>query len=347
MLIFLMIIPITLTMWIIFLFFTLFQNVSAKNTGDEHFFIVLDSQIQDIHGRSSPELEQGQAIARLEKQFPHTNFVVVQGSTNVEIKEKLKSYSQPNVQIDGLYIMSHGGNENLLVSRKDMKRFANRPDELISKKFMMVIANESSSFYVEPNDEESFNKVFSPIVGRLSPNAKIIFTGCSLLKNGTKQEKEILMRKIAKNFGLKSGSIYMNETEGNLLTRAAFEQPFYEQNGTGQKLTSLLIQALTPISLPILYLQEHLMYNRGYTLKINERESVLYEDNFFNAEKNPVSVGELKRNPYIFLHDIGETEKANILDKSVDQRRRDIVKVSEPVKVPPTKATPSARSVER
>jgi len=279
-----------------------FAVPTGAGATEKPWLIVIDVHETDKRP-GNLDLNDGQAVAKLEKLFPGHPVALIRGNSNAEVRGRLKGFGSGNTKIGALYVMSHGSNQNLTLSRKDQKNYSPRNAALVNKKFVPVIVNEREDFYVELNDPASFNKVFEPIVGRFSDGAKILFTGCNTIEHGSPEEKLQVMKKVAKNFGLTNGTIYMNETQGALLTRSAFQQPFYEQNTLGEKTLTLLMQAFPWATVPALAVLEN-RSNRGYTLTVKGPEARLDKDTFFNAEKGKAPTGVRKGGPAASISDI-------------------------------------------
>lgn len=279
-------------LFVLMIFISIAQAVLAATTS--RYFIILNTHPKDLRGHANLDLDEGQIIAELEKQYPKTNFVTIRSGDNNEIREKLKSYSDSSVTLDGLYIMSHGS------SKKHLEKASKKSSTLVTadermeenKFFYSQISSEDGRFKVNLASSSSVNKVFMPIIGKFTSGAKIIINGCQTIESGSERQKLIRMKQIADNFKLSDGSLYMNKTYGINAVSGILGQPFYEQSGAIDKLTTMATQAIWPITLPVYWIIDKFVANQGYLLRVRDSEASLSKDHQFNAARNKRSLGE-------------------------------------------------------
>lgn len=265
--------------------FTIFQFQSAW--ASERVFIFINATEQDQKAHGDPTIDEQQIGAILSQQFPQSKMVVIRANSNDEINEKLKSTIRPDTSVDGLYIMSHGRSEKANGPNPLMK-FPNN----IAFQFNSEIFNENENFSVNLRDEESVRSVFSPLIGKFSFNAKIILSGCKTIGVGDENEKLLLMNKVADNFGLRSGSLYMNSEYGSEMMRLLSKQLTQDMPNTNMKILHVVMNTFSPIMYPVFYVSDYFVLNQGYLLRKYKNKSELYMDDFFNARSQFLSLGE-------------------------------------------------------
>jgi hypothetical protein len=264
---------------------TIFQLQPALASDRVFIFINATEQDQKAHG--NPTIDEQQIGDILSKQFPQSKMVVIRANSNDEVKEKLNSKIGPGTAVDGLYIMSHGRSEKAYSPNPVMK-FPNN----ITFQFNSEIYNENENFSVNLRDESSVRSVFGPLVGKFSDHAKIIMSGCKTVGVGNETEKLLLMNKIADNFGLESGSIYMNSEFGSEIMRILSKQLTLDMPNNNMLVLHALMNVFSPIVYPVFYVGDYFVFNQGYLMRKKKDKSELFRDDFFNARSQYESLGE-------------------------------------------------------
>lgn len=217
--------------------------------------LIIQTGLTDKGGHGNFDFDTGFAINALTNKHPLANFAYIKVNNNDELKEALKGYQ--NETLECLYIESHG-----------------IPD---------VITNEKTSFIGDVTSPYVVEDLFRPIIGKFSKNASIIFTACNLIDEGSKDDKFKRMKKVANNFGLKSGSIYMNSTKGYLITDKVIRQPFWTQETDRDKFGAFCFQLASPVVYPLYIARERLLTNKGYTLEVDNETYKFHRDDFFHV----------------------------------------------------------------
>ena len=210
--------------------------------------------------------------ARLAKQFPDSKIVFLRAATNGEVRDQLGQLVGQATTLKGLVIQSHG-----------------RPG--------YQIGTRDFKFYLDLRNEEEVHRVFSAVIGKFQPHAKIIFSGCDLAAGaGTYANTSALIR-ISKNFGLSSGTIYANQTIGEMGEDIFDNQPARDQPTISQALKTAIHPYLKAILALDLHGSSAPPSNEGYLLSVNTnsdgtRSYVLNKDDFLNSEMNSLPSGE-------------------------------------------------------
>jgi hypothetical protein len=242
--------------------------------------IVLDTKANDATGHGDLDLDDAYAIMGMEKQFPHSRVLLIRETENKKIREKLAELVRdPSVKVDALQVLSHGASFG-------------GPGQ---RHFTPYIGNENGTFSVDLDNERSVQQVFGPLQGRFSDGAKLVFEGCHTVALGTEAEKKLVMKKVAKNFQMNSGRIYMNRTAGVKAIRTYFMQEIYSGGGTRTVTSRIAAQIFSPITFIPFLISERLLDNQGYTLELKNGRAELYRDNYFNAATTQLSVQEQRK----------------------------------------------------
>ena len=257
-------------------------------------FITGEKDLDDSNGLpTTPELINFR-IQDLKAQFG-TDVVILRGTKNDDFKEGGESWQKhPLLKsgryiVDGICIESHG--RSFYVPPDNVTRRPQDSQERLAWA-RLQIANRTGAasppFSIGLTSNKKLQETFGWALKRLSPNAKIIFAACDLLKVGnTPEEKLEIAIRVAQALQIKSGALYLNEGAVNevLRTRA-------QENKQG-----VLSKARTWIGTPFWTVAEATTYNRGFLLKItpNNQETIyrLYRDNFLNARSNRMPAGEV------------------------------------------------------
>lgn len=218
--------------------------------------LLIDTRVGDIT-IGNTDYSENTIIKTLSKQFPESSFFTIRANTSDEISKNLNAYSQD--QIDCLYVMAHGNQD--------------------------LIGSNIHDFQVKLLDNKAIKETFGPVIGHFSKNARIIFDGCEILTGGTLEDKKSRMEKVAKNFDLTNGSLYLNETDGNSSTEL-IRQPFWEQSDPLMKTCVGMWQGLAPLAYPIIYIKDYFSLNRGHLAEIKDGKLVeMQEDRMKRATK--------------------------------------------------------------
>jgi hypothetical protein len=265
------------------------QPSPSKRT---HYFLIVNTHSRDITAHGAPELDEGYAIRRLRRQFPSANFASVRATSNKDLRRELEAYRKNDILLDGMLVLSHGS------SGGSGWPGSNATGQIPKEPYYFSrIQSQTDEVDVDLVNEGSVHSVFGPILSNWAPGAKILFTGCAPIAIGSESEKKIIMRRIAQNFQLTDGAIYMNETDSHLPFRQTFGQPFYTQPSLLAKTVNLVLQGASPAMVPVGILLQGVS-NRGYTYKIKPGVGdQIFVDHYLNAEANAEATGERRSSP--------------------------------------------------
>lgn len=189
--------------------------------------------------------------------------IPVRANSNSELTKALELWmgSELNAQNEvlGLAIYSHGHN--------------------------MVLLNESERFLVRlPQDIET---TFKPLLGRFSPNARVLLAGCDVLWGQSPTTAYSSLRSIAKSFGMESGTLHANASKG-IDPYTLFADPFNSDIKPRKRLAAFVSYLLWPFSGSIVPLMSRFIYNQGFALQFDRDSSQLYkvhQDQIFKIQK--------------------------------------------------------------
>ncbi|MEI8346505.1 MAG: hypothetical protein WCG27_03500 [Pseudomonadota bacterium] len=148
-------------------------------------------------------------------------------------------------------------------------------------------------------DPYEVKDILGPAIEKLSPDAKLIFTGCNLLKTGDKPEEKLqIAMRIANNFNMKSGSLYLNEQGSVEALESMYCQPIINNESSAYENCTRTICQLLPFPfLLLISIVEYGFANGGYLLKIENNNGIktymLYDDYLQNARKDNKPAGKL------------------------------------------------------
>lgn len=314
----------------------LFSFESLGGDGKRHVAIIVETLVNDPGPLGNADRTDAGFVTKFEKLFPDSEILLVRAGSNAEVIEKLKaSVSASNTIIDGLIVNSHG--ESFAI---DYDFGTGSVDVKQSN-----ISNKYDKFFVNLLSSEDVVDVFSPIVGKFSDNAKIIFLSCNTIKIGNEKEKLLIMKQIAKNFGMNDGYIYMNsQVQIDAFSRLA-TQPVQEQGSIGLCAFQGVNQILAPVMYPLAVIADHTNANHGYTLKVEDgKRYALYRDDRFNQMNKP-GLGNKENKLPVVCYEEGVTDKASYLS---DNKQKNIHSESSEVATPhsTTSASPANTHVK-
>lgn len=247
-----------------------FFMVSTALAKQQFVFLINATESDVKGGKTADYIEEDYDQKILEKIYPQAQVIRIRISKTQQLTDRLNFWMQPNPdekEVVGLYINSHGSKMNL--------------------------SNENKKFRVLlPYD---IKEVFAPIVGRFAPNSRIIFNGCSILKDKDDRDSIYALEAIMDNFGVVDGSIYAGQTKGFYPFRMWYNaDPLNPELEWRARVHTAILYIGWPIALPISYLQEQIG-NRGYILKRVNNQSQVYKARFFDAIKPEMPLNDLKR----------------------------------------------------
>lgn len=182
---------------------------------------------------------EGSNAQKIEKTFPDAEVISVRFSTWQGLTDSLKGIISVSDRIACMIISAHGSPDTILASGDPL--------------------HLASSGAVE--------KVFSPILKNFLPGVSVVFQSCRVIAEGTREQKRRRMQLVARNFNIKTGSIYMNEYNYSPVYNGPISQTFQSQKTLKEKIYVLGTQLFAPIAYPTLMAKDW-FGNRGYKLKI-------------------------------------------------------------------------------
>ncbi len=238
-------------------------SASAGNV----FFIINISAGTTFQG--NPDYFEEFHEAKLFKRFPDTHFVRVRANSEADLYKQLSFLMGPSTQVDGFFLISHG--------RSDW-------NPISGYEAIVTSDNQDGSILRNMVSADSVHMMFGPLIGRFSDRALLLFGGCDLLMAGYDQVREDAMKKVAANFGLRSGEIYMNRKQGTYFTDVIIKQPLQKQVSGSEIARHAFFQLLAPITYPVFLVSDNLIYNKGYRLEVSRTGGTFSEDRFEAAE---------------------------------------------------------------
>jgi hypothetical protein len=236
-------------------------------SGSSHLVLVIDTLTQKDTSNGNQEHTEILQINRLRKQFVQQTVFLIRENTNDSIRDALIKVIQSDSQVDGLLIMAHGTSTY----------FAD-------KNTIYSSIGNNVGFDIELADRDIQN-VFGPLTGHFSPGARIVFDSCTVLPTEAPSAARLTkMKEIAFNFGLKNGSLYMNDTNGALITDIFYKTEFWDQPDFRMKASGLFMQATALVTFPVSLWSENSNLNQGNLLVLDEKIDSLYKYDFFKAE---------------------------------------------------------------
>lgn len=217
--------------------------------------MVINMGINDERGHGDHTLDEGGYILSLQKQFPDSDFLTIRGSSNLELYKELRRVSRSRKAIDGMLVLSHGNSEQ----------------------GKMLVLSEDNQFLVDLLRSESVSQVFQPLNGRFSMGAKIIFSGCSILKGHQPEDLVKIGKQIAENLGLFRGSLYLNYAG-----RYVYHQEFLERRMEERSFFNQIMTPVAALGWPVLALI-HLWENWGYTIDIGPKSIKVFQDRYYHT----------------------------------------------------------------
>ncbi len=202
----------------------------------------------------APYLIENDFIKIFQEIYPDAKIVKIRETTTEGVTRSLKMWMSPDPnqkEVVGLLVHSHGD--------------------------PMRVMSEDYKFYV--NLYEDIPKAFEPIIGKFGNNARIIFSGCSVLSGLTDLEAANALRFMAHRFGAKHGLIYANSTLRGMPSQFFLNIDLMNADiSIIARATALLMSAMWPLSIPMFTLQE-LIFNKGIAFVMTEESRVHYKTN--------------------------------------------------------------------
>lgn len=255
----------------VLLFIFSLMLVSTAHAGH----VVLINALPDDNAQGNSDYFEEFNMRRLSEQFPESLFIVIRSKHESKIRKELEFLVNNNTVIDGLVVFAHG------VAPED-----NGGAIILSNDVPAV----EGDLYLNLLNKQAVERLFGPILGKFSEHAKIIVNACALLNDGQIEDTFNALLTVANNFGLFRGAVYMNSTNAVHNSDVIIRQPFQKQPTFAQGAITLGMQVLTPITYPVMLFSETFVYNRGYSLVIEEKDGALeyrlHDDTLFNAQEN-------------------------------------------------------------
>jgi hypothetical protein len=250
----------------LFVLITFVLLINNYSKADELIFVINTTQNDDRGPSTAPYLDETRWMKKWEPLVSENNkkirIISIRANSNQKILKALEFWmtqdesSEERHEVKGLVVYSHGDR--------------------------MVLLNESQEFIMKlPTDIIS---TFQPIQGRFSKDARIILTGCKVLWEQSPMTAYSSLKSIADSFGLNSGLIYANKSDG-VDPYTLFADPFNADIKTPKRLAAFATYLLWPFSTTVLPIMTKYIYNQGYALLIDKQEANLLEINENKAFK--------------------------------------------------------------
>ncbi|MBN8542494.1 MAG: hypothetical protein J0L82_19040 [Deltaproteobacteria bacterium] len=233
-------------------------NLSPLIAAAEQLVFVINTTEQDEAGPSTAAyLDEArwmeywsEVLAEQKKatQSAKVSLIPIRANTNSEITKALELWMGSPLnsgnEVLGLAIHSHGHH--------------------------MVLTNESEKFLLRlPQDLE---QTFKPVVGRFSPNARVLLSGCDVLWGQSSTTAYGSLKSIAKSLGMHSGMIYSNSSKG-IDPYTLFADPFNPDIKLPKRLAAFATYLLWPFSGTIVPLMSRFIYNQGLLFRFDHQVS--------------------------------------------------------------------------
>jgi hypothetical protein len=223
---------------------------------------VVNTKEHDIRGAvTATYLDEYADTQNWQKLYPQAKVIRIRATTTSELTKMLEVWMDPRIgepkEVQGLFIRSHG---------EPMRLF-----------------NEPETFNVRM--PEDISTVFSPIIGRFAPNARIVFNGCEIVKDLSADEAALALRKVTQAFGVTSGSIYANRTLG-FESWEAYQRVELTNKDVPilQRTSAGLFYVAWPITVPMILAMEKSL-NRGYLMKFGPAGDSISKTTYFESLK--------------------------------------------------------------
>lgn len=224
---------------------------SATSSKERLIFVVNTTENDVLGGASAPYLDEYRWIQRWTKNYPDARIIRIRASTNRGVQMQLQNWMLPNPEtkeVVALDIHSHGAE--------------------------MTMLNESADFAVQLPDDIS--SVFSPVIGRFAPDARIIIGGCETLSNKNPAEAMASLKSIADAFQMHSGHIYANETVGAEGLKAFEVNVWNKDIPWEQRKRTLKVYLAWFLTLPNFAYKDRFESNQGYLLETRDGETTRF-----------------------------------------------------------------------
>lgn len=263
--------------------FVFFVSASARAG---HVILFVNTLAGDSIEGNADDFE-GLQYERLQHQFQNSNFISIRTRSNSDLQHQLSHIVNSSTVVDALVVESHG----------DSDGGQGWYEATVSDYDGVFPDGERGKFQVNLVSDTMVRRTFSQVIGKFAKGAKIIFNGCDLLAAGSENEKMRAIARVADNFGLSVGEVYMSKTSGENMRDVIIGQPFQDEPDEKSAAWHLVNQALWFLSYPEMLVIEQIE-DRGYTLiRDEEKDGVshdrVYKDNYFNAEKSAQPTGAL------------------------------------------------------
>lgn len=143
------------------------------------------------------------------------------------------------------------------------------------------------------DEDLQLSKIKDHLSGKINwmPDSKIILSSCNLIPE---PEDEYLVlnafEKIAEAFGMSSGTVYANYTEGNLYFEDLYGTSIFENENKGKRLERLLYKSAWFVTIPTLLYFEKIIDNQGYVYQFdhtdpNNQHSFVLKADYLNVRR--------------------------------------------------------------
>lgn len=238
-----------------------------EETPDNYIVVINTTRPDSYHVDGESKI-----ISRiLRAQYPNDKILIVEGSSNEEIQHVLAQTIDEKIKIDVLFIKTHG-------------------DLDVNSQPWIYNGNKMFSIHLLSGLEVS--SVFKTLIGHFNDGAKIIFEGCRLYKAancGGEYKRECIdtARIIARNFGLLSGSIYMNETLASPHLEVFAGEHFWNIDQGLLLFSCQVTLYIVPLIASVVG------QGNGFTAKVTPSNTQIYEDDLENVLKGKAPSGDL------------------------------------------------------
>jgi hypothetical protein len=248
------------------------QSCFAENVS---FFVnlVLQGSISDaVTGNGKDFAEMIRPL--VENHYPSTHYIPIEATTPDDLNHKLAQHMDASTVVDALVVISHGASN------------------LVSGEIYSTISDgdSMSRFSLFINLEDHVKKAFGPIIGRFHANSNIVFMSCALLEAGNFAQKAAALKKVAANFGLNYGTVFMNETNADFYSKTIAQPTDHQSLSHDQAENHMRMQIVTPLMIGTIgVVLDRYIDNQGYryqmsaAAKSGEKRITIARDYLFNA----------------------------------------------------------------
>ncbi|MBK7890761.1 MAG: hypothetical protein IPJ84_07920 [Bdellovibrionales bacterium] len=242
---------------------------------------VINTTEKDIGGgRADLDEDEAKFAGPWRRLYPDAKVIIIRRNSNVEITAELArqlEVSRGEVQIVGISIHSHGAKTTLF--------------------------NESEEFVLRiPNDVET---VLAPTIGKMAPEARVVFSGCEVLNDLSPKEATLLLDRVGKALKMSSGLVYANSGRGGEMMDLFKVNQFNPRISREMKTAALISYALWPVAVPLYGVLDRYHFNNGKLLELSSSGEVRLFEMKYEGAFEP-SVRALKDGAPIYSDNLDE-----------------------------------------